>query len=556
MPEPAPAAHLRLPRRRAEPETVVAHLGPTNSGKSHDALTLLANTGAGTYAAPLRLLAREAYEKLAARLPAGRVGLHTGEERINPDAPIVCCTTELADLTGEALVVDEVHWVDDPDRGWAWGRLLAGATYRHIRLVGAANAEPLLRAAFGDALEVRRHHRLVPLHWGGTVELASVPAGSLVVAFSRRAVLALARDLALASGQRTGVVYGALPPQARRHEIERFLHGDLDVLCVTDVIGHGINLPAATVVMAETSKYDGTRRRPLHLWELAQVVGRAGRFGLAERGDARVLRGVVGLEANATLVRQAVEATAGARGIGPALTHAPIRPTYGDLGVADGPALVAAVRAWEATAGAALQGHPYLRAASLRPVAAALGALAVEGLTTRLSPEVLWRLATLPVDDPGWAVEVGRAVAEPHRRLRTVDRVAEPERWTLEEAERLAARARGHAALAGAFPGVGGLDRDRALETEQLAAQRITAVLGDEVRRAAVRALLVVRPPLRAVGRDVRSLPRSGARCPPAPAPRGPPRASTLTGGHRPDTAPHRGSRAGGPTGGWYPRPA
>jgi hypothetical protein len=117
-------------------------------------------------------------------------------------------------------------------------------------------------------------------------------------------------------------------------------------------------------------------------------------------------------------------------------------------------------------------------------VAAALGALARDGLVTRLAPEVLWRLATLPVDDPGWVVEVGRAVAEPHRRLRTVERAGPPEGWTLEEAERVAARARGHAALAGAFPGVGGLDRGQALETEQAAARRITAVLGDEVRRS------------------------------------------------------------------------
>ena len=119
--------------------------GPTNSGKSHDAMARLAEVGAGTYAAPLRLLAREAYERLAPLRPAGEVGLVTGEERLHPGAPIICCTTELAPRRGEVLVLDEVHWVDDPDRGWAWGRLLAGAGYRHIRLVGAPNVERLLR---------------------------------------------------------------------------------------------------------------------------------------------------------------------------------------------------------------------------------------------------------------------------------------------------------------------------------------------------------------------------------------------------------------------------
>ena len=158
---------FKLPTRLLQPETVVAHLGPTNSGKSYDALELLAAVGAGVYAAPLRLLAREGYEKLVARLGPETVGLVTGQEVVNPTAPIRCCTTELAPLRGEVLVLDEVHWLDDPDRGWAWGRLLAAAEYRHMRLVGAANAEPVLQAAFGEALEIRRHRRLVPLHWAG-----------------------------------------------------------------------------------------------------------------------------------------------------------------------------------------------------------------------------------------------------------------------------------------------------------------------------------------------------------------------------------------------------
>jgi hypothetical protein len=205
-----------------------------------------------------------------------------------------------------------------------------------------------------------------------------------------------------------------------------------------------------------------------------------------------VLRGVVGLEANATLVRQAVEASGGARSVGPSLLSAPIRPTFGDLGAASGRELLARVEAWEAGADQALAGHPWLRAASLRPVAAALGALARAGLTGVLPPETLWRLATMPVDDPTWVVEVGRAVAEPHRRLRVADGASGPAPdgsggaagWSLEQAERMAARARGLASLAGAFPGVGGLDRGALLGVEDAAARRITEVLGTEVARA------------------------------------------------------------------------
>lgn len=475
-----------LPARAAEPETAVAHLGPTNSGKSHDSLAFLASRGAGAYAAPLRLLAREGYEKLVSLVgdPA-LVGLLTGEERINPGAPIVACTTELAPLDGEVLVLDEVHWADDRDRGWAWGRLLAAGSHRHVRLVGAPNTEPLLRSAYGPSLTVQRHQRLVPLTWDGTVGPATVPAGSLVVAFSRKAVLALARLLAEASGLRCGVLYGALPPQTRRSEIERFVAGELDVLCVTDVIGHGINLPARTVVLAETSKYDGQRRRPLHLWEVAQIIGRAGRFGLAEHGSAMVLRGVPGLDANASLVRQAVDASSGAAAVGPGITAAQIRPTLADLDAASGVALWEAVSRWQLGAGAALAGHPWLRAAGLDPVAAALDALARAGLLTTLGVAELWRLATLPVDDPEWVVEVARSVAEPHRRLRAATRSVEPTDWTLEEAERVAGRARGLASLANAFPGVGGLDRDELLATEAAAAGRISAVLDREVATTA-----------------------------------------------------------------------
>ena len=474
---------FKLPTRLLQPETVVAHLGPTNSGKSYDALELLAAVGAGVYAAPLRLLAREGYEKLVARLGPETVGLVTGQEVVNPTAPIRCCTTELAPLRGEVLVLDEVHWLDDPDRGWAWGRLLAAAEYRHMRLVGAANTEPVLQAAFGEALEIRRHRRLVPLHWAGPVTTAEVPPGSLIVAFSRKAVLALARDISNATAMRVGVLYGALPPAARRDQIEGFLDGTLNALCVTDVIGHGINLPARSVVLAETSKFDGQRRRPLHLWELAQIVGRAGRFGLSEYGEARVLRGVVGLEANATLARQAVEAAGGERSPGPSLLYGTIRPTLSDLGSSTGAELVGAVDRWQFGAGAALGGHPWLRAASLAPVSAALHRLAVEGLTSRLSVADLWHLATLPVEDPSWVPEVARAVVEPHRRLRVAPR-EDAERWSLEEAERAASRARGLASLAQAFPGVGGLEVEELLAVEAAAARRITAVLDHGIATA------------------------------------------------------------------------
>ncbi len=473
---------FRMPERRDPPATVVAHLGPTNSGKSHDALALLAEEGSGTYAAPLRLLAHEAYQRLAARLPAGAVGLHTGEERINPEAPIICCTTELAPMAGHVLVLDEVHWIDDPDRGWAWGRLLAAANYRHHRLVGALNAEPVLRHAYGDALEVRRHSRLVELRWGGAIGLDAVEPGSLVVAFSRKAVLALARELS-ANGLRTAVLYGALPPAARRVVVERFMARELDALCVTDVIGHGINLPARSVVMAETSKYDGQRRRALHRWELAQIVGRAGRFGLAEEGIASVLRGVAGLEANATLVRQAVEAAGGLLAAGPGIETAPIRPTLADLEVRTPAELFAAVQAWQVAAADRLGSHPWLRAAPLTSVEHRLDALRRAGVAEQLDVDELWRLATMSVDSDDLVLELATNLAGGRRRLaRPRLRSQEPSEGAsagqiLDWAERDAARVRGLAALGRAFPALAADEATNLLAAEDLAAERIIDVL-------------------------------------------------------------------------------
>ena len=127
---------------------MIAHLGPTNSGKTHDALRFLVENGRGVYAAPLRMLAQEAHRRLAAELGEDGVGLVTGEERVNPDAPIICCTAEMAPMHGETLVLDEVQWAEDEERGSAWTRLMLGGEYRHILLLGAVEALPLVEHAF------------------------------------------------------------------------------------------------------------------------------------------------------------------------------------------------------------------------------------------------------------------------------------------------------------------------------------------------------------------------------------------------------------------------
>src|SRR5215468_4563616 len=247
---------VRLPERRVEPETVIAHLGPTNSGKTHDALRFLVDSGEGVYAAPHRMLAQEAHRRLATELGEERVGLVTGEERVNPDAPIVCCTAEMAPAHGETLVLDEVQWAEDEERGSAWTRLMLGGDYRNILLLGAVEALPLVERAFPHA-DVRFFERKAPLEWIGKRGIAGLGAGTVVVAFSRRAVIGLAGELNQLHPGRVAVLYGAMPLASRREEIDRFLSGAADVCTSTDVLGHGVNLPCETLLFAETEKFDG-----------------------------------------------------------------------------------------------------------------------------------------------------------------------------------------------------------------------------------------------------------------------------------------------------------
>src|SRR5262245_7566120 len=303
--KPVEELAVRLPERRVEPESVVAHLGPTNSGKTHDALRFLSEAGRGVYAAPLRMLAQEAHRRLAASLGEERVGLVTGEERVNEHAPIICCTAEMAPMRGEVLVLDEVQWADDDERGSAWTRLMLGGEYRHILLLGAVEALPLVERAFPEA-ELRFFERKAPLDWIGRRGIDGLRPGTVVVAFSRRAVLALAGELNLRWPGRVAVLYGAMPLASRREEIDRFLGGAADVCAATDVLGHGVNLPCETLLFAETTKFDGRERRPLEPWELAQIAGRAGRFGLVERGHVGVLTGVPWARPEPELVRAAL----------------------------------------------------------------------------------------------------------------------------------------------------------------------------------------------------------------------------------------------------------
>ncbi len=479
-----------LPSRTAQPERVVAHLGPTNSGKTHAALEELIAAGSGVYAGPLRMLAQEAHRRLGDRLGADNVGLITGEERINERAPIVASTVEMAPQTGELLVLDEVQWADDEERGSAWTRLLLAGEYRQILLLGALDALPLVERAFPQ-VELRVFERMLPLDFVGERTLAGLTTGTVLVAFSRRAVLALAGEVNRRHPGRVAVLYGAMPLSSRREEIDRFLAGTADVCVATDVLGHGVNLPCETLLFAETTKFDGQARRPLLHWELAQIAGRAGRFGLVERGHVGVLAGLGWGETDAELVQSAlephVELPGGFRGYR-IVDEARIRPRLSDLGVSDPADLDAALAAWHRVATREWASESWLAVESLQPIRLRLDAvrrrLAERG--RRVSLDDMWKLANAPVDDDNLELLATLALAI------AGDRVARPHLSFLLDTARLRGAALEDAEQAGRqasilrwfalqYPGVGGVTIERAAALEEAAAERVVARLRVEV---------------------------------------------------------------------------
>ncbi len=482
---------IRLPERRRPPETVVAHLGPTNSGKTHDALAYLAEQGRGVYAGPLRMLAQEAHRRLGALLGAEKVGLVTGEERINEEAPILCCTVEMAPDSGEVLVLDEVQWADDEERGAAWTELLLAGDYRHVRLLGALDALPLVRRAFPDA-ELRVHERKLPLEFVGARQLRSLTAGTVLVAFSRKAVLALAGEVNRLHPDRVAVLYGAMPLASRREEIDRFVTGAAEVCVATDVLGHGVNLPCETLLFAETTKFDGESRRNLLPWELAQIAGRAGRFGLVERGHVGVLVGVTWASADPDLVESAlephVELPEGHRGYR-VVDEARIGPRLGDLGIEDARDLDAALAAWHRVATREWAHESWLAVESLQPIRGRLAVVErhLRERGRRLGLDDTWRLVNAPIDPDGaellgvFALAVAGDRGQRHLLQFLLDtaRLADCSLAEAEEAGRVASILRWFALQ---YPGVGGVTIERAAALELAAAERVVRRLSVEVR--------------------------------------------------------------------------
>lgn len=277
------------PEARLMKRKFILHIGPTNSGKTHDALERLKACTHGAYFGPLRLLALEVYDKC--NMEGVPCSMITGEETIQiPGAVCQSCTVEMLNDHEyfDIVVVDECQMVGDPYRGHNWTRAILGLRAEEIHLCMAPEAESIVTQMIkrcGDQYRVVRHKRNTRL----TVERKAysmkndLKKGDALIVFSKKSVLALAAHLE-GQGVRCSVIYGSLPPATRREQVRRFLEKETDIVVSTDAIGMGLNLPIRRIVFVETQKFDGVVKRDLEPGEIKQIAGRAGRFGLYEEG--------------------------------------------------------------------------------------------------------------------------------------------------------------------------------------------------------------------------------------------------------------------------------
>lgn len=278
-----------FPLARTIKRHFVLHIGPTNSGKTYKAVEVLEKAGEGVYLAPLRLLAVEQYERINSDGLA--CNLLTGEEeQYTEDARILSATVEMADLNTHipCAVIDECQLVSDEDRGGAWTSAILGLPAEEIHLCASSNAETILLEMIemcGDTYEIIRTDGKTPLVIEEVAfnSLKDVQPGDALIVFSRKNVHAVGADLQK-KGHKVSIVYGALPPDVRNNQAEKFRTGKTDVVVATDAIGMGMNLPIRRIVFLEQHKFDGHVKRILKPQEVKQIAGRAGRYGIYDTG--------------------------------------------------------------------------------------------------------------------------------------------------------------------------------------------------------------------------------------------------------------------------------
>ncbi|CAG8436566.1 7159_t:CDS:10 [Funneliformis mosseae] len=278
------------PAARTMQRKIIMHVGPTNSGKTYNALKCLEKAESGIYCGPLRLLAHEIFDRMNSKsIPCNLV---TGEERRELkgcDVRLTSSTIEMANLNNQldVAVIDEIQMISDQQRGWAWTQALLGLQAKEIHLCGEASAVKLVKsvcASLNEDVEVREYRRLSKLVVADESlngDLGKIQKGDCVVTFSRKAIFGLKNEIEQVTGLRCAVVYGALPPETRAMQAKLFNdpNSGYDVLIASDAVGMGLNLNIRRIIFETVKKFDGKEIRYISIPQIKQIAGRAGRYG-------------------------------------------------------------------------------------------------------------------------------------------------------------------------------------------------------------------------------------------------------------------------------------
>jgi len=277
---------------RKKKRQIIFHSGPTNSGKTYNAIQQFKKAKKGLYLAPLRLLAREIYDSCNDL----NISLITGEEIIkHKEETHISSTIEMVDFNQEydIAIIDEIQMIEDPQRGAAWSRALMGVNANIVYVIGSSNAKPIIQKIVekcGDSFKEIKHERLSTLTpVEEPLPFRKLEKGDAIICFSRKDIYLL-KELVESFNFSTALVYGSLPPSTRLTQAELFNKGERDILIATDAIGYGLNLNIKRIIFSTLIKFNGTENTFISDSLFKQIAGRAGRYGKHENGEVRFLK--------------------------------------------------------------------------------------------------------------------------------------------------------------------------------------------------------------------------------------------------------------------------
>ena len=259
---------------------IIALLGPTNTGKTHDAIERMLEFESGIFGLPLRLLAREVYEKCVRKIGLNKVALITGEEKIIPNsASFFICTVESMpkDKAVDFVAVDEIQMCTDKERGHIFTDRLLYARGEELTMFLGSQVMKNIIIDLVEEVEFVKKERFSKLSYGGYKKISRLDGKAAIIAFSIEEVYAIAELVRRQKGG-AAVIMGSLSPKTRNSQVELYQSGDVDYLVATDAIGMGLNMDIEQIYFSNLKKFDGKKTRRLNLVEMSQIAGRAGRY--------------------------------------------------------------------------------------------------------------------------------------------------------------------------------------------------------------------------------------------------------------------------------------